>query len=309
MDGGPPQGYTDLAQAINAMRLSVLLTVSVVGLIAFAMWLWARRAGLLAFRSECAKRILSEDRLTDTLVKLQTTVAKVGTGIETMNREHSIATEAILNSLLRTDTAVRKLANKINNRLSVNDSARIVSNAFEQVVYREICIVVERALRENDYANRQEYVERKVKTQIGDVLVGVRETLSTYPLGLSVATYFPIDETVAGERFVLCTIIWGRINRLFQGHAQVGHRIEEAFLLIENTMRDYVADCYMKITEDSPPPMSKEYPSPVSRTALRTPLPEAATSDTDLRLAVPASGEFARPGSAAKTMMKRLGLQ
>lgn len=290
-----------LANAINNMRISVLLIVAIVGLVAFAMWLWSRHQGLKARDKEVTTKLKSEEKLTEVLSKLGSTVEVLSGGVVAMNSTQQATTDAIITSLAKNGSLVKALANKINGRLSPNDSARIVSNSFEKIVFREVCMVFERALRENDYENRKEYVARKVKTQLGEVVADVRETLASYPLGLDVRQYFPIDVSAPGERFLLVLTLWDRVEPLFMLHTPITQRVEEACLLVENTVRDHVMSCYQRILATSP----QQKPTSASA-SFRTPLP-GVDSDTDTNLPVQ-GGEFSRPGEPARNMARRLGV-
>lgn len=305
----PAEGYVALANALNNMRISILVIVSVVGLVAFGMWLWSRHMSQKVREDEATKRHDAEDKHTTALSRLGAAVEHMSQWVDALQREQAATSDAVVTSLAKTGTLVRSLANKINGRVNLNDSVRIVSHAFEKIVFREVCIVLEHALRENDYENRKDYVERKIKTQVGEVLADIRETLASYPLGLDIRTYFPIDTSAPGERFILCQSLWDRIAPLFMGKTPVAHRIEEAFLLIENTVRDHVMSCYRQIVEIVPqtaPTPAAGKVNPTSRSALRTPLP-IAEGDTDLGLRTQHGGEFSRPGEPSKNMLRRLG--
>lgn len=303
MDAQTTDGYVALANAINNMRIGVLLTVCVVGLLAFGMWLWARRDADKTRAREATAKLKSEERMTDVLGKLHNSMDNVGSGLTTLSSSQEATSDALITAVARTGNLVRSMSQKVNGRLSVNDSARIVRNTFEKVAFREICLVVERALRENDYENRKLFVERKLKTHIGEALSEIRETLASYPLGFDVRAYFTIEAHSPGERFLLCLEIWNKIEPLFRQHTAFAQRIEEAFLLIENTVRDYVSSCYQSVlVEERTPPRAH-------RASFRTPLPEAPkTGDTELN-AIVLGDEFSRPGAASKTMLTRLGVR
>lgn len=300
MDAMNTEGYVALANAINNMRIGVLLTVGVVGLIAFGMWLWSRlAAGRLSAR-EAAAKLKSEERLTDVLGLLHTSMGSVGSGMAALSNSQEATSDAVITALTRTGNLVRGMSQKVNGRMSVNDSARIVQNTFEKVAFREICLLVERALRDNDYDNRQPYVERKIKTQIGESLTEIRETLASYPLGFDVRNFFLLDPSTPGERFSLCSDLWTRVEPLFRQHTAINQRIEEAFLLIENGVRDYVSACYQSV-------LAEERTANRAPNA-RSPLPEAAPSEETDSHSVLAGVPFSRPGAAAKRMLTRLGV-
>lgn len=305
MNPDEAQGYAALANAINNMRVSVLVIMCSAGLCAFAMWLWSRRAAQKAHQEDATCRLKSDRELTHALSKLATSVSSLDKGVDRMSQKNQETTDVILMSLSKQGSTIRSLVSKLTSRMSVNDSARIVRNAFEKIAFRDICMVIERALRENDYTNRRGYVERKVKTAIAEVLSEVRETLATYPLGLEIREYFPLAPDVSGERFILAQSLWSRIEPLFIHGDTLENRIQEAFLLVENVVRDHVTMCYQRVVEADNIP-SSPYATAAGRAALKTPLP-GVSSDTDTVPSV-SSGEFARPGEAASTMARRMGI-
>lgn len=207
--------------------------------------------------------------------------------------------DALNSNVSKLTTVIRGLVHKIDGRMSREDSARFIHHAFERDLYRDICLTVENSLRENDYASRQEYVARKIRTGIGEAMIEVREYLCSYPLAINPNDYFQTDAAVTGERFVLADLVWAVIEKQFRHTSQLQHRIEEAFLLIENTIKDYLAGVYSGIMQDN---AQRRRTSGSMKTPLPGRLADPSDSDTHL-MSTPTL--FAPAGSATSSLIKK----
>lgn len=136
---------------------------------------------------------------------------------------------------------VKRLADKVEGRLSRDDSRRFVGTKLNADMYRGVCNVVERSFNENHYLGREAFIADRVRSRIRDVMVTTRNELKELPLALSVDQFFPTTTDDAGERFTLCDQIWIKVAPLFEDKRPAGDRMDEAALLIENIIKDHLA--------------------------------------------------------------------
>lgn len=191
--------------------------------------------------------------------------------------------------------SIRTMSSKMDGKMSRNDSARFIHHVFEQDLFSDVCAVAERSLRENDYVARSVYVRDKIRTAIGESLIDARNTLSSYPLSLNANAYFVVNPDHAGERFVLVDLLWAVLEPKFNHDAGIlTHRIEEAYLAIENCLRDYTSRIYTQLM--TTPAVSVE--------KYRTPTP-SSKSDSDSNLVTLPTAPFGAHGSATASLLRR----
>lgn len=147
------------------------------------------------------------------------------------------------NSMVLTTVAnaVQRMTDKVDGRLSRDDSRKFVAAKLNADVFRTICAVIEKSFIENHYLGREEHIANKVRSRIRDVLVSARSELKDLPLAVSVDPYFPTTTDEEGERFTLCDQIWNKIEHLFQDQRPVQPRMDEAALIVENLVKDHIA--------------------------------------------------------------------
>lgn len=135
------------------------------------------------------------------------------------------------------------LANTVG-MMNETDSALLTKIYFYKVIQDECEKIVRKSLKENDFKSRSEFVCKKVKTEIGNVLSDARSILSGLPLSINISILFKIDSKSTSERFMLVDMIWDGIEDLFLKEISLEEKYEEASLRVLNIIRDYITEIF-----------------------------------------------------------------
>jgi hypothetical protein len=228
---------------VNDLKVGAMIFLGIMTLIVLAYISWRHWLGLRRERDSEK----SKERRAEQYTSAITTLA------ESMNN-HTAADEQssmrLNNALFTVTTVVGKLDSSVNvlsaktaGTINREDSVRMIRDRFLQNVFKEICMIVERSLSDNDYDKRRDFVARKVRTAIGEVLGEARAYLCSFNLSVDPNRFFQVDNSQSVERFLLCDLIWNDIETLYRMNTPIKQRIEEAYLMIENSITDYVTKC------------------------------------------------------------------
>jgi hypothetical protein len=238
-----------------------------------------------------------------TLEELRMAILSQRDSTDRINKQHMEALHLLTATLGKLVTSVKSMTAKFDGTLPRNDSARFIHYMFENDLFRNICLVAERSLRENDYVNRRAYVRDRVRTAISEAMTEARNTLCSYPLSINANLYFETSPDYSGERFVLVDLLWGVLEPKFDhGAGLLEHRVEEAYLAIENCLHDYTTRIYSQLASQS---QTKSTTRSDGATRFVTPLPQPPKSDSDSGLAALPSAPFETAGSATAALLRR----
>jgi len=177
--------------------------------------------------------------------------------------------------------SVKEMTRKSKGTMPLDSTLSIIETFYSNIIYRAQSII-EQSLRENDYANRAQYISRKVRTMLADFIYGQREELRKInTLAVDPDQFFRVyinDDTkriqrvadnadsqpasdafireVQGERFILCDIIWRAVEPCYTGSVlsdddiPLQGRIEEAHILLQNAVHDHYTHISTKIAKD-----------------------------------------------------------
>lgn len=130
--------------------------------------------------------------------------------------------------------------------MNEGDSAYLIKTYFYKVVMTECDKVIKASLKENDYDTRPEFVSKKVRTRVGNILSEARATLHGLPVSINFSSLFKIDDMSTSERFLLVDIMWSGIKELFSSDMSLDDKYEEATLRVSNIIRDYVSEIFAR---------------------------------------------------------------
>lgn len=257
---------TSLSQFKTGMFIALCTTVVVLGLGSAFLFFWFRRAMQKdRDRAEARERLREQEieaakqaraalftqaqleqakSLTSLVVTIQATNEATAKMHDNSNRTlHDLGSTVAKTGQALSSVAgvVKRLADKVEGRLSRDDSRRFVSNKLNADMFRGVCNIVERSFNENHYLGREAFIADRVRSRIRDVMVATRAELKELPLALSVDPFFPTTTDDAGERFTLCDQIWNKVAPLFEDKRPADERMDEASLLIENIIKDHIA--------------------------------------------------------------------
>lgn len=138
-------------------------------------------------------------------------------------------------------SAVQRMTDKVDGKLSREDSRKFVAAKLNADMCRAICNIIEKSFVENHFLGREDFIANRIRSRTRDVLVATRAELIGLPLAVTVDPYFPTLTDDLGERFVLCDQIWSKVAALFADARAVEPRLEEATQIVENLIKDHIA--------------------------------------------------------------------
>jgi hypothetical protein len=236
----------ELLKTVNSMRFEVLLLIVAMAVLwgvyqLVSKWLERRREkdteDSKAARAEVYSKAMNN---------LATAINQHTLEERTTSAEFIASLSGLTDLSDRVDQSLNLLVAKTNGQMNKRDSQRMIRNHLVRTAYREVCFIVERSLTENRFAERAAYVREKVKTAIGEIIAEARNELKTYPLSIAPEVFFKTygDERSGSERFVLCDQLWDALEPMFKKQTPLRDRIEEAFLSVENVIKDYYSAIY-----------------------------------------------------------------
>ena len=251
----------ELAKTLNEMKplaiwAFVLLVFFIVSLLTIIQIIKFRKDK----RTEEFKRWRSENH-NAVMEQMTTAIHKQGLAFSDLSASLSTGINALNVNAERSELAINRmtavvteLKDRTEERISFSDTLRLIDTYFQRITARATEIIYQ-SLAENDYANRREYVSKRVRTQLGSFIDLMRADLNEYNLNFSytifLLTYMnPAEDGAGGERYTLCDLIWATIEPLYLGHNQpLLQRQQEAKLLITNTVRDHYSYIAKKVLE------------------------------------------------------------
>lgn len=253
MDVNVPANPEDVAKAlreVNQLRVEAMYFLGGLALLLFLYFLISK---FLANRRE-KETEESKGHRAEMYAKVQADQAVAINNLAQAFTDHVTAEKIVAHNMVgvtqtlhKVETAMQTMITKQAGTLPRDDSIRMIRDRFIQNVYREFRSVLEWSMRENDYTGRPEYIKRKVKTALGDVLIEARQYLCSFNLSVDARRFFKTLPDPGGERFVLCDLVWKEVEPIFrQSHKneiQLKQKIEEASLAVENVVKDYVTTC------------------------------------------------------------------
>lgn len=264
------KAYAELANSLSQFRTSMFLslcgTVIVLGLGSTVMFLWFRRA-MRKDRLDAQARESKREQQLETSKQARATLfteaqleqaKSLATLAATIQATHEASTQmnqttnrtlgdlgSTVNrtgqALMSVASMVKRMTDKVEGRLSRDDSKKFIAAKLNADMYRAICGIIEKSFIENHFAGREAFISDRVRSRIRDVMVATRAELKELPLAMTVDSYFPTTTDDLGERFALCDQIWNKVSHLFEDRRPAEDRMDEASLLIENIIKDHIA--------------------------------------------------------------------
>lgn len=255
-----------LSQFRTSMFLALCITIMTLGLGGAFMFFWFRRAmqkdqsrleaqqKMRELEMEQAKQaraaLYTQAQLEQakSLASLAATIQNTHDAANTMNLTTNKALSDLGTNMARNSQAlntvagaVQRMTDKVDGKLSREDSRKLVAGKLNTDMFRALCSVIEKSFNENHYLGREAFISDRIRSRARDVMVAVRGELKDLPLSVSIEPYFPTTMDDAGERFALCDQIWGKVNNLFMDPRPVAQRMDEVMLIIENLIKDHIA--------------------------------------------------------------------
>ena len=250
----------EVFNAVNTLRTEAMIFIGSIAILAIIFFITRL---VLNYRKERATEKAKSDRAEKYSGALTAVATAMNTHIVQSEEQGRQITEALDNfsrSSHQLQNTISILIERTSGTINREDSVRIVQECFTRHLYLDICFIVEQSLRHNNYEGHKEYVKRKVKTAMGDAIGEAKAYLSGLKLAEDANKFFLLVPNQPAERFLLCDLVWAEMEPLFErDHTEsykecpeaLTQKIEEAFLLIENTISDYLYKCSEQLGADA----------------------------------------------------------
>jgi len=252
MDRMDPEQVRQLLRAVNDLRGDAMVFISLLVLFGL-IYLTVRH--YLSIRKERATEKMKQnraDQYANALTSISTAFTSQSAKSDMMMERLNNTMRDVNGSINKVDTCLVSLLTYTSGTINYQDSVRLVKDRFLKEIRRSVYYIIEKSLAENDYENRKEFVSKKVKTAIGDLLQECRDDLNSYKLAINPRDFFLVTREPGVERFLLCDMLWNEIESLYRSRVDLRHKLEEANLNIENVIKDYLTGLEEKVREKTP---------------------------------------------------------
>lgn len=156
----------------------------------------------------------------------------------------SASMKTLSGSISALHTSIRDVASRQNGSINRADSIRLVEQAINETLHREVVDIFTYSLRKNDYAKRADFIKQRVKTLIGQAIVRIAASLREYRhLSINPACYLTYynDQGTKGVRFSMVDLLWDSVEPLYNApHPPDGEdpRLDEMRITVSNIFSD-----------------------------------------------------------------------
>lgn len=235
---------TELTEAVNGLKSGAMIFILIMaGLALGAFYLWLR-----ARKQERASKEERAERFNDTLLGLKDATLHQTVVLDRHTNGEQVALSELNGNVTSLGTSVGELHGSINELVArqsgfINrtDSIRLIQTYFEDVVVREIQVLFEVSIKKNDYEERRAFVETRVKTEMANIVGRAAHALSEYKLGVNHEFFFERVPEEQKVRYTVVDALWKKVKPIYLTSGDCHEKIEEMRVLVENTVKDYVA--------------------------------------------------------------------
>lgn len=249
----------EVFNAVNNLRTEAMVFIGAIAILAAVFFIIRL---ILNYRKDGATEKAKSERAEKYSGALTAVATSMNTHIvqsEEQGKQIVEALDGFSHSSNQLQGTISVLIERTSGTVNREDSIRIIKECFTRRLYLDICFIIENSLRHNNYVGHKDYVKRKVKTAIGDSIGEARNYLSSLKLSEDINKFFLLVPSQQTERLMLCDLIWAEMEPLFERDHRESYadcpealtqKIEEAFLLMENILADYLYRCSEEIGKD-----------------------------------------------------------
>lgn len=169
-------------------------------------------------------------------------------------KEHENASNSRMDRLV---SVMEEIRDRQKNVISKSDSVRIVLNKFNDVIKKEIIVALEWSIKNNNYVARKEFVRKKIKTAIAEIIMLARRSLSEFKLSIDLDQFFITytNERDGNIHYKLVDQIWDEIESIYhkdryQANEQgsvLNQQLEEMEIAVNNIITAELTKIQMEI--------------------------------------------------------------
>jgi len=178
-------------------------------------------------------------------------ISSAVTGLSATLTEHEASSGTRMERLI---PIMEEIRDRQKNVISKTDSVRIILNKFNDVIKREVIAIFEWSIINNDYDNRAEFVRKKVKTAVAEVIILAKKSLAEFKLSLDLEQFFITykDKKSGNIHFKLVDQLWDEVEQIYHkekysGDGVAEQQLEEMQIAINNVVTAELTKIQMEI--------------------------------------------------------------
>jgi len=241
-----------ILNAIGNLRTEACWLIGILAVLAFIFFMVRLALNHRKNRTAEAAKTDRADKYAGALDRLSEAMKTHIVSSDEQNKRIIDALDGFSRSSSQLHGTISILIERTSGTINAEDTRKIINHAFQKRLYLNMCFVIENSLRGNNFKLYHEHIKRKVKTAIGDAIAEVRTYLGGLKLSENTEKLFVLIPKQPAERFLLCDLVWDEMEPLFLREPTAGgegakecpeamtQKVEEAFLIIENIINDYL---------------------------------------------------------------------
>jgi hypothetical protein len=198
---------------------------------------------------------IKHSEVKDLVVGVQTTLIELKSEITSLKEqsnandvENRLVLSTIGDRINNASVILNHILDKTEGTIPIKDSELLIRIYFLRIIYFESEKIIHKALEENGYKSRPDYVADLVRTEVGKMLSSCRGELNDFQLSINPSKFFKLDSGSISERMLLVDMIWDGVESLFTSKADIHQKMEEASLKLTNVLNDYISEIFSRET-------------------------------------------------------------
>ncbi len=274
-----PQEIQALAESVNSLKTGgmIFIVVMTVIILAYMMiskyFTWKKEK---AISDQKSARVEAQIKA---LTSINDSLSLVKSELTTLGQDNKRHNEALLLAHNHVNFQLDQMGKKIRGIIPDVDASKIIKVYFNSIIRKEVSFLVEAQIIENGFHESADFIRRRMKSNTKDVLDRCQDELKGLKLPISVRSIFLTYKDKDGDRYQVCDVIWEAIQPILARGGDKKKNIEEAKLIIQNVLNDYINPVIKELTETATDKYEAALEKkPSSGTAasfkpIRTPLP------------------------------------
>jgi hypothetical protein len=245
------QDIQNVSEAVNSLKLSGMIFIIVLSLIIVSYFViskiltWKNQKMINEHKNQRIEaQINSLNAINDNLNLMNETLVN----LKADSKNHSEGTLSVQNHLI---SQLDTMSKKIKGIIPDVDASKILNVYFNTIIRKEISYLVETQIIKNGWKESSDFIKRRMKLNIREVLDRCQDELKGLKLPLSVRSVFLTYSDGEGERYQIADIIMDSIEPILARGGDKEKNIEEAKIIIESKLKDYLTPVMRELT-DSP---------------------------------------------------------
>jgi hypothetical protein len=274
-----PQEIQALADSVNSLKTGGMIFIVVMTVIILAYMMISKYFAWKKEKLISDQKSMRVEAQIKALTSINESLGLVKTELTTLGQDNKRHNEALLLAHNHVNSQLDQMGKKIRGIIPDVDASKIIKVYFNSIIRKEVSFLVEAQIIENGFAESKDFIRRRMKSNIKEILDRCQDELKGLKLPISVRSIFLTYEDKDGDRYQVCDLIWDAMEPILARGGDKKKNIEEAKLIILNVLNDYINPVIKELTETATDKyeaaLEKKPPSgtiPLFK-PIRTPLP------------------------------------